>query len=493
VAAIRTRLHVEHSRRERRAVFHLTPIDPFDNAYWYIRFSSMPNAMYFVHKMKVRLPTPTDRAASQAIEWEIQKSLNGKIYNMAWQAEFSGSKWRSFHKIWSGTAWVGHWEDSGITFDPTIWDAGAWVTLESTFLLTPTTITHIDLKINGVTHTVNIVRTPVDKLESNYMTTAFQLDGNGTPTPYNAQVEDYSVEMLTAPGGVPVLPTDPGDASLVFEEIDDSLLFPGNPLPASLMRQVNSNVKMSVARQEFFGPALYGHGSTVPLPVSPIDGYPLLAFRDLVHLGGRVDRAGSWRRGNRCRHSLLGVRRAHRRERLRHDSPVEGSNRRRRARHARRLAASPDRRDPQQHAGSGIRTRPESRSETADRYSADWRVWASLGKFRVARSRWKQYLLFTFFQTSQLPPQSLLLFRNGLVQRFGIDYVLVAGALISFVIPPASDDWLYALYRTDGNTASYNDAVIPSGAIDGVNLVFTLPSAPSPAAFLVLYSRTAKN
>jgi hypothetical protein len=464
-------------------VFHLSPIDPFDNAYWYIRFSSMPNAMYFVHKMKVRLPTPTDRAASQAIEWEIQKSLNGKIYNMAWQAEFSGSKWRSFHKIWSGTAWVGHWEDSGITFDPTIWDSGAWVTLESTFLLTPTTITHIDLKINGVTHTVNIVRTPVDKLESNYMTTAFQLDGNSTPTPYNAQVEDYSVEMLTAIGGVPVLPTDPGDASLVFEEIDDSLLFPGNPLPASLMRQLNSNVKMSVARQEFFGPAVYAHGSTVPLPVSKIDGYAysraeisyiweVASTGPEVGGGGLVPDIRFWE----------------------FDEHIDENG----------FVTIHQSRDPtgggalDTHDGSlrvlivGIRNSTQGAAYEPDpdldpRPPTDIPTTPTSGVVGEVPPGVVNGSNVIFTLTyPPLPPQSVQLFRNELLLRAGVDYSISAQT-ITFFIAPDAGDWLYAYYRVDGNSASYNDALTPSGLINGSNTAFTLPSAPSPGLFLLLY------
>jgi hypothetical protein len=464
------------------ATFHLQPINPFDNAYWYMKFASLPSAMYFVHKMRVRLPNPTARAASQAIEWEVQKSLNGKIYNMAWQAEFSGSKWRSFHKIWSGTAWVGHWEDSGITFDPTIWDGAAWVDLESTFLLTPTTITHIALKINGTTHTVNITRTAVDKLESNYLATAFQLDGNSTPTPYDAEVDDLSVSMYTGVGGVPVQPTDPGDTSLVFREIDDSLLFPGNPLPASLMQQLNSNVKMSVARQEFFGPAVYANGSTVPLPVSPIDGYHY--SRDEISYIWEVASTGPEVGGGLVADIRF----------WEFDQHIDQNG----------FVTIHQSRDPtgggalDTHDGSlrvlivGIRNSTQGAAYEPDptldpRPPTDIPTTPTSGVVGEVPAGVVDGSNVTFTLTyPPLPPQSVQLFRNELLLRAGIDYSISAQT-ITFFIAPDAGDWIYAYYRVDGNSASYNDALTPSGLINGSNTAFTLPSAPSPTQFLLLY------
>jgi hypothetical protein len=85
-----------------------------------------------------------------------------------------------------------------------------------------------------------------------------------------------------------------------------------------------------------------------------------------------------------------------------------------------------------------------------------------------------------------LPPQSVQLFRNELLLRAGIDYSISAQT-ITFFIAPDAGDWIYAYYRVDGNSASYNDALTPSGLINGSNTAFTLPSAPSPTQFLLLY------
>jgi hypothetical protein len=181
------------------ANFHVAGIDAYDNAYWYIKWPGLSSAMSFVHKMKVRLPTTGDRAACRCIEWEIQKSFNGKIYNMAWQINFASSEYKTFTKVYP---LPGHWDDSGIAFDGSIYDAGAWVELESIFELTDTTVTHVSLRINGTLHTVNITRTAPTHSESTYISTAFQLDedGNTPPTPYNCEVDNWSVVMYAAGG-----------------------------------------------------------------------------------------------------------------------------------------------------------------------------------------------------------------------------------------------------------------------------------------------------
>jgi uncharacterized protein YoxC len=88
------------------------------------------------------------------------------------------------------------------------------------------------------------------------------------------------------------------------------------------------------------------------------------------------------------------------------------------------------------------------------------------------------------------PTTSLNLFRNGLLQRVGIDFTL-SGASIAFAggsVPQPSDS-VRAYYRTPGVGAAitFKDAELPSGAINGANLTFTLASAPSPAPSLMLF------
>jgi hypothetical protein len=88
-------------------------------------------------------------------------------------------------------------------------------------------------------------------------------------------------------------------------------------------------------------------------------------------------------------------------------------------------------------------------------------------------------------------PNSLHLYRNGILLKRGLDYILV-GSLVTFdsAVIPAQGDVLQAWYRvsssgTDSN--QYIDSEVPSGAVDGSNAIFTLSAQPSPATSLQLY------
>ena len=87
------------------------------------------------------------------------------------------------------------------------------------------------------------------------------------------------------------------------------------------------------------------------------------------------------------------------------------------------------------------------------------------------------------------PASSLSLFRNGVLQKAGSDFSL-SGSTITFsnVSIPQLGDLLQASYRTGtSGQSSFVDNQTPSGNINGVNLVFTLSSAPNPASSLRLY------
>jgi uncharacterized protein YoxC len=88
------------------------------------------------------------------------------------------------------------------------------------------------------------------------------------------------------------------------------------------------------------------------------------------------------------------------------------------------------------------------------------------------------------------PVMSLSLFRNGLELAQGVDYTLNGSAIaFSAAAVPQTSDILLAYYRIPGSGAATNftDNETPGGAINGVNLTFTLASAPNPAGSLRLF------
>lgn len=90
------------------------------------------------------------------------------------------------------------------------------------------------------------------------------------------------------------------------------------------------------------------------------------------------------------------------------------------------------------------------------------------------------------------PGASLTLFRNGVEQvGAGIDYNIISNAItfIAASLPQVGDN-LQAFYRSTNQTfinASFTDNETPVGLINGLNTVYTLASAPTPAASLQLY------
>jgi hypothetical protein len=88
------------------------------------------------------------------------------------------------------------------------------------------------------------------------------------------------------------------------------------------------------------------------------------------------------------------------------------------------------------------------------------------------------------------PPASLALFRNGLLLTEGGDYTLSSNA-ITFLTGafPQPGDVLAAFYRLSVSIpgVGFVDQQTPTGAINGVNGVFTLGQTPNPTASLEVY------
>ena len=83
---------------------------------------------------------------------------------------------------------------------------------------------------------------------------------------------------------------------------------------------------------------------------------------------------------------------------------------------------------------------------------------------------------------------SVSIWRNGLFQRYGVDFS-VSGNTITFLgTPPQAGDVLRTSYRT-GSVSGVNfvDAETPTGTANGSNATFTLASTPSPAGSLAVY------
>jgi len=83
---------------------------------------------------------------------------------------------------------------------------------------------------------------------------------------------------------------------------------------------------------------------------------------------------------------------------------------------------------------------------------------------------------------------SVSVWRNGLFQRYGVDFS-VSGSTITFPgTPPQTGDVLLASYRTGTVTGvNFVDAETPAGTANGSNAAFPLANTPNPAGSLAVY------
>lgn len=64
-----------------------------------------------------------------------------------------------------------------------------------------------------------------------------------------------------------------GAEAIHFSEVTQDHFFPGEVEQASVLSQVNKNIRESICVPEFFGPTTYYHGGTIPVPTSAVDGH----------------------------------------------------------------------------------------------------------------------------------------------------------------------------------------------------------------------------
>jgi hypothetical protein len=99
-------------------------------------------------------------------------------------------------------------------------------------------------------------------------TTIYYVDNSGNLISFNdGRIAVFAFcQRSGTPGSI--TPTANSFAEISFDDF-----MPGQPLPYTLVQQMIKNTQEAMLAVEFFGPTAYGDGSTIPLPVSPIDGY----------------------------------------------------------------------------------------------------------------------------------------------------------------------------------------------------------------------------
>jgi hypothetical protein len=159
----------------------------YKNAYWYIGQSGSPSTPVKYIKYEFDLDIPAKYvSAPQAIEFECQQKANGYVYNFAWQADYAKNQWRIFNyttRVWEATN-VPLKKFSGDT----------WHHVVAEYHAEGSTVVHDALTLDGVRYTVGIKHgAKYVGTTGHYLTNAFQLDLNGSATPYKVYVDGMKV------------------------------------------------------------------------------------------------------------------------------------------------------------------------------------------------------------------------------------------------------------------------------------------------------------
>lgn len=172
------------------ATFSANGAVPYDNGYFYADLpGEWSGVSLFSYRFKMRFPKMSDYEACQAFEFELQQNAGSRIYNMAYQFDFKGSK---LVRTFDYTTSV--WFPTSISTDC----IGQENTIEALFVrdTVEQTTTHVGIRINGTFYPVGFRRPSTPKVESDYVHCAIQLDSTNPPVPYVVEVDDVEVMML---------------------------------------------------------------------------------------------------------------------------------------------------------------------------------------------------------------------------------------------------------------------------------------------------------
>jgi hypothetical protein len=159
----------------------------FKNAYWYIGHSGSPSTPVNYLKYEFDIYVPGQYvSAPQAIEFECQQKANGYVYNFAWQADYARGQWRIFDYITRA------WEPTKVPLKK--FSGDTWHHVIAEYHAQGSNVVHDALTIDGVRYSVGISHgAKYVGGTSHYLTNAFQLDLNGSATPFKVYVDGMKV------------------------------------------------------------------------------------------------------------------------------------------------------------------------------------------------------------------------------------------------------------------------------------------------------------
>ena len=159
--------------------FFVGGTNPYGAALWWKQLGPIDTATHFVYDMSFYL---TDVTAPQALEFDVNQSVNGKKFIFGTECDFHGAQtWR----IWDTTL---HWQDTGVSC-AAAQTAKVWHSLRWEFERTSDSrMRYIAVTVDGARRVINRYYQP--KASSvRELNVAFQMDGNKTMTDYHVWVD----------------------------------------------------------------------------------------------------------------------------------------------------------------------------------------------------------------------------------------------------------------------------------------------------------------
>jgi hypothetical protein len=163
------------------AKFSIGGSTAYANALWWKQLGAKPSASHFIYNIDFYLTNPS---AAQALEFDMNQSLNGRKYIFGTECSFRGSKqW----DVWDSSK---HWIPTGIACP--VLSAYTWHHLTIEAERSGTQTHFISITLDGTKHYVNRYQASQTS-GSSELNVAVQMDENGSATNYSMWTDKISL------------------------------------------------------------------------------------------------------------------------------------------------------------------------------------------------------------------------------------------------------------------------------------------------------------
>ncbi len=164
--------------------FYFGGTTAYSSALWWEQLGSYPTYSHFTYDLNFYV---ADITAPQALEFDVNQSLNGKKYVFGTECDLRGT-YKGYWRVWDATL---HWQNTGVAC--TGITGGAWHHLTWEFERTTDGHTHfIAVTVDGVRRVVNRYYNPLNSTAKE-LNVAFQTDGNKYPNTYSVWLDNVSL------------------------------------------------------------------------------------------------------------------------------------------------------------------------------------------------------------------------------------------------------------------------------------------------------------